>query len=328
MIKFINELTHRVLNGHEINRAEALSLLDVKDVDMPFLMGCASSIRSHFFGDKINFCAIKNAKSGNCVNDCAFCAQSSYNNAPALTYPLVSAEEILNAAKQANNINSSCFGIVTSGETVTNTSEQEILLKAIELIKSNFPKMDVSVSIGKISKQFLKQLINAGLDTVHHNVETSASHYADICSTRSFSEKLDFLNMLKDENVKICCGGILGLGETHEDQVDMAFTLRSLNVNRVPLNFLNPIPGTKLENMTHKAPMEHLRSVAFFRFALPNKHIQVCGGRELNFRSLQPAVFLAGANGMMVGNYLTTAGQDPQADLQLIKDLNFHVVSG
>ena len=325
MHKYIYELMNKIIDGHKINKEEALTILNQKTEDIPFLLGCASAIRSHFFGDKINLCAIKNAKSGNCINDCAFCAQSSYNNASVLTYPLISTDEIFNAAKQANQVNSSCFGIVTSGETVTNSSEQDVLIKAVGLIKSKFPEMDVSVSIGKINRQFLKQLINAGLDTVHHNLESSARHYAEICSTHSFNEKLDFLNVLEEENVKVCCGGILGLGETHEDEVDMAFTLRSLNINRVPLNFLNPVPGTRLENMTPKTPMEHLKSIAFFRFALPQKHIQVCGGREINFRSLQSAIFMAGANGMMVGNYLTTAGQDIDSDLRLIEDLNLKV---
>ncbi|MFH0976726.1 MAG: biotin synthase BioB [Spirochaetota bacterium] len=327
MIKFLNELMNKVIGGHEIDKDEAMSILSVKNEDVPFLLGCTSAIRNRFCGNTLNFCAILNAKSGNCVNDCAYCAQSSYHRASVKTYPLVSADEMLNAAVQAHQINASCFGIVTSGETVSSTAEQEIMVRSISLIKSRYPEMDVSVSIGKITRQFLRQLIDAGLNTVHHNLETSARHYANICTTRSFNEKLDFLNLLKDEKVKVCCGGILGLGETLEDQVDMAFTLRSLRVNRVPLNFLNPIPGTKLENMKQKTPLENLRSIALFRFALPEKHIQVCGGRELNFRSLQPAIFWAGADGMMVGNYLTTAGQDPKADLQIINDLNMTVVS-
>jgi biotin synthase len=325
MIKFINELMNKVINGYEIDRIEALSLLAVEEKDTPFLLGCASAIRNHFCGDKIKFCAIQNAKSGNCVNDCAFCAQSSYNRATVLTYPLVSAEEMLDAARQAHEINASCFGIVTSGETVSSPSEQETMLRGIELIKSQYQEMDVGVSIGKISRQFLRQLINAGINTVHHNLETSARHYANICSTHSFNDKLDFLNMVKDENVKICSGGILGMGETLEDQIDMAFTLRSLNANRIPLNFLNPIPGTRFENIVLKTPVEHLKSIAFFRFALPQKHIQVCGGREVNFKSLQSAIFWAGADGMMVGNYLTTAGQDPKSDLQMVSDLNMQV---
>ncbi len=326
MIKFLNELMKKVIEGHEINRTEATTLLSAKEVDIPFLLGCASQIRGHFCGDKINFCAIQNAKSGNCVNDCAFCAQSSYNRASVQTYPLVSAEEMLDVAKQSHAINASCFGIVTSGETVTNSAEQETMIRGIGLIKSKYPGMDVGVSIGKISRQFLRQLINAGLDTVHHNLETSARHYAIICSTHSYNDKLDFLNMVKEENVKICSGGILGMGETPEDRIDMAFTLRSLDVNRVPLNFLNPIPGTKLERMAPNTPMEHLKSIAFFRFALPRKHIQVCGGREVNFKSLQSAIFWAGADGMMVGNYLTTAGQDPGSDLRMVSDLNMHVI--
>jgi biotin synthase len=327
MIKYINELMNKVIDGYEIDKAEAMSLLTLKDEEVPYLLGCASVIRNHFCGNKINFCAIQNAKSGNCTNDCVFCAQSSYNRASVQTYPLVSAEEMLDAARQAHQINASCFGIVTSGETVSDYSEQETMTRGIAMIKSRYPDMDIGVSIGKINRQFLKQLIDAGLNTVHHNLETSGRHYANICTTHSYNEKLDFLNMLKDENVKICSGGILGLGETPEDQIDMAFTLRSLKVHRVPLNFLNPIPGTKLENMIPKTPMEHLKSIAFFRFALPQTHIQVCGGREVNFRTLQSAIFLAGANGMMVGNYLTTAGQDPKSDLQIIEDLNLHVAS-
>ena len=316
---------NKVIFGYEINKSEAESLFKVKDEEAPFLMGCASVIRNHFHGNRVNLCAILNAKSGNCVNDCAFCAQSGHNRASVNIYPLVSAEEIIAAATQARKINASCFGIVTSGETVSSSSEQDTLIRAVELIKSRFPEMDVGVSIGKISRQFLKQLIDAGLDTVHHNLETSARHYANICTTRSFNEKLDFINLLKEEAVKICSGGILGLGETPDDRIDMAFTLRSFKVNRVPLNFLNPIPGTKLENMKPGTPLDFLKSIAFFRFALPATHIQICGGREVNFHTLQSAIFLAGANGMMVGNYLTTAGQDPKLDLQIIEDLNLNI---
>lgn len=325
MIKFINELMNKVISGYEINKSEAESIFKIKNDEVPFLIGCASVIRNHFLGNRVNLCAILNAKSGNCVNDCAFCAQSGHNHASVNIYPMVSTEEIIAAATQARQINASCFGIVTSGETVSGSSEQDTLVRAVELIKTRFLGMDVGVSIGKISRKFLKQLIDAGLDTVHHNLETSARHYANICTTRSFNEKLDFINLLKEEDVKICSGGILGLGETADDRIDIAFTLRSLKVHRVPLNFLNPIPGTKLEHLKPETPVDYLKSIAFFRFTLPSTHIQICGGREVNFRTLQSSIFLAGANGMMVGNYLTTAGQDPKLDLQMIDDLNLNI---
>jgi biotin synthase len=325
MIKFINELMNKIIDGHEIDNAEAMTLLKIKDEEVPFLMGCASIIKNYFWGDKVKFCAILNAKSGNCTEDCTFCAQSGHNRASVDIYPLVTAEEMLNAAHYARKINTSCFGIVTSGESISKASEQDVLIKGIELIKSHYPDMETGVSIGKIDRNFLRRLIDAGLTTVHHNLETSGSYFENICTTHSYNDKLDFLNLLREENVKICSGGIIGLGESPEDHAELAFTLRNLKVQTVPLNFLNPILGTKLEKMQPGKPMELLKTIAFFRFVLPKQHIQICGGRNVNFRTLQPAIFLAGANGMMVGNYLTTAGQDPKNDLQIVGDLNLNV---
>jgi len=168
-------------------------------------------------------------------------------------------------------------------------------------------------------------LKRAGIDKVHHNLETAASFFPQICTTHSYEDKIRELQMIKEEGVSICSGGIIGLGEKNEQRVEMAMALRELKINSVPLNFLNPIPGTRLENNSLLSSMEALKIIAIYRFILPQAEIRVCGGREVNLRSLQPAVFWAGATGVMIGNYLTTKGQEAEADLKIIEDLELKI---
>jgi len=324
MIDFIYGVTKRVKDGRHITTEEALQLFNVKS-EIPFLLGCAAEIRRHFIGDEVKPCAIINARSGNCSEDCAFCSQSAHSKAKVDTFPLVEPVAIVEAAARARRVKAKCFGIVTSGKAIEKNREAEAIGEAVAQIKSEISGLEVSVSIGSISREVLRLLKRAGIDKVHHNLETAASFFPQICTTHSYEDKIRELQMIKEEGVSICRGGIIGLGEKNEQRVEMAMALRELKINSVPLNFLNPIPGTRLENNSLLSSMEALKIIAIYRFILPQAEIRVCGGREVNLRSLQPAVFWAGATGVMIGNYLTTKGQEAEADLKIIEDLELKI---
>lgn len=315
----LHELTGRVIAGGAISADEALTLLAAQDHSFA-IMAAATEIREHFLGASVQLCGITNAKSGFCTEDCAFCAQSIWHNTQAQVYPLKPATQILTAAREADRNQAACFGIVTSGNRLEPQEIAEIA-RAAELISEACPRMEVAVSIGHLSRASLRELKSKGVAKVHHNLETSCAYFPQICTSHTFAERLEQIQLCRDENLPVCCGGIFGMGESLADRISLAFTLAELKVKSVPLNFLHPVPGTRLESAPRTAPLELLRSVAVFRFILPEAQIRICGGREENLRSLQPFLFTAGASGIMTGNYLTTPGQAPHLDRAMLDDL-------
>jgi len=239
--------------------------------------------------------------------------------------PLLDASEIVEKAKLAKGNRAHRFSIVTSGRGITNASELEKICEYIREISEDSDLIPCA-SLGILSDEQFHYLRDAGLKRYHHNLETAKSHFPAICSTHSFDERIQTILMAKKEGFEICSGGIFGLGETPEQRIELAFTLRDLDVDSVPLNFLNPVSGTPAEKYPLLAPLEVLKTIALFRFILPEKGIRVCGGREVSLRTLQPLMYLAGANGAMIGNYLTTGGRDAKIDLQEIMDLGFTAV--
>ncbi|MDY6967566.1 MAG: biotin synthase BioB, partial [Spirochaetota bacterium] len=203
---------------------------------------------------------------------------------------------------------------------VKNTDELKSICNALEDISSN---VDIAgcASLGTLSYESAKMLKESGLKRYHHNLETAESFFPEICTTHSYEERIKTVKIAKEAGFEVCCGGIFGIGETPQQRLEFAFTLKELDVDSIPLNFLNPITGTPLENAPAIPPMEILKIIAMFRFVHPTKDIRVCGGRQTNLRGVQPLMYIAGANGIMIGNYLTTAGGDPNEDLQLIEDL-------
>ncbi|GAB6183530.1 biotin synthase BioB [Thermodesulfovibrio hydrogeniphilus] len=281
----------------------------------------ANELRIKFKGNKIELCAIVNAKSGVCSEDCAFCAQSSRYKTNAPVYPLLSKRDILERALEAKKHRVKRFSIVISGRKPTK-NELISIADSIEEIKK--AGINTCGSLGFLNYDEICYLKDKGLERLHCNLETSERFFTKICTTHNFSDKLKTLELAKKAGLSICSGGVFGMGEEWIDREEMAKVLKNLEVESVPINFLTPIAGTPLENKHPLSPTEALKIIAFFRLMLPEKDIRVCGGRPLlgDFASW---IFLAGANALMTGNYLTTTGRHYKDDLKFIKEHELEV---
>ena len=324
MEKSIDEIANRIIEGGTLTPEEAVRLSGAEGMDVYDLFRAASRIKEHFVGNEVHLCSIINAKSGRCAEDCAFCAQSAHHSTDAPVYPLVQEDRLLESARDAEANGSACFGIITSGTTVNGPELEQILtaLRRIRLETTILP----SCSLGIIDEQTARKLKDAGMDTYHHNLETAESFFPSICTTHPYRDDVETVRAVKKAGLKVCCGGIFGLGETAAQRVEMAFTLKELDVDSVPINFLNPIEGTRLEGAANISAMECLKTIAIYRMILPDKRITVCGGREKNLRDMQSWIFFAGANGTMIGNYLTTQGRNVDVDLKMFGDLGLKTV--
>ena len=281
-------------------------------------------MRRHFKGDQIRLCSIVNAKSGLCSEDCAFCSQSSRSKASIEKYPLMEEEEIVTAARDAKQRGAREFSIVTSGLSMQNSRELERVGNAIARIRTDVG-LETCVSLGTLSAENISFLLSRGLRSVHHNLETARGFFPSICTTHDYEEDIRAVREAKAAGAWVCCGGIFGIGETVEDRVDLAMTLRELDVDSIPVNFLNPIEGTPLDGTCDLTPFCCLKIIVMLRLCHPSREIIVCGGREVNLRDLQGLIFAAGATGMMIGNYLTTSGRPAEEDLRMIEDLGLGV---
>jgi len=316
--------TEKILSGGILDTDEALGLMEVDGSDLYMLFAEASRIREHFKGRSASLCSIINAKSGRCPENCAFCSQSSAHTTNAQVYPLVDEEEIVRCALSAEQNGARCYGIITSGTGVQPGAELEKICSALRRIKAE-TSIDPSCSLGILDYGTAVLLKEAGMATYHHNLETSRSFFPSICTSHDYEDDVETIRAVKRAGLKVCCGGIFGLGEDFSHRIEMAETLRELDVDTVPINFLNPVEGTRLADADFLTPMECLRIIALYRFMLPAKDLTVCGGREKNLRELQSWIFLAGASGMMTGNYLTTPGRAPEQDRQMLTDLGMKI---
>ncbi len=317
-------LSDRVLEGHRITEEEGLAILGARGADLSFALAGAHRLKEARFGDVVELCSIINAKSGRCAENCSFCAQSAHYKTAAPVYPLKPLEEIVAGARQAEAEGSHCYGIITAGTRIRPGEEMDRILEAIRQIRAT-TSIDPSASLGILDAATARALAEAGCVTYHHNLETARSHFPNICTTHDYEDDVHTVRLAKASGMKVCCGGIFGLGERLEQRVELAMTLRELDVDSIPLNFLNPIAGTPLENENSLTPMDCLRTIALFRYVLPDKRISVCGGREKNLREFQSWIFMAGASGTMVGNYLTTVGRDRETDMQMFRDAEVKV---
>jgi biotin synthase len=286
---------------------------------IPLLFHSACRIRDQFNGREIKLCAIVNAKSGRCPEDCSFCAQSAHHKTRIETYPLMAPKQVLERARKAAGIGAKHFSIVTSGTTIEGKDLKRVVETLLLLKKET--ELYLCGSLGIITRKTADCLKESGLSRYHHNLETAPSYFSQICTTHLYEEDLNTLKHAKEAGLEVCSGGIFGLGESPEQRLELAYTLKQAGINSVALNFLNPVPGTPLQKTEPLRPLEILKSVALFRFILPRKDIRICGGREYGLRDLHPLVLWAGANGIMIGDYLTTKGRDYRADLQMIHDL-------
>lgn len=298
------------------------SFLEINELlKMPLLelISLANRIRAENFGSTFELCSIVNAKSGICSEDCKFCAQSVHYQTNALTYPLLTEEAILAAAQNAEAAGATRFGIVTSGHSI-NRAELSKLAQMISKIKEN-TNLKVCASLGILGKDDLSLLKQAGLSRYHHNLETSSAFFPQICSTHDFQDRIMTVRNAQQAGLEVCSGGIIGLGEDWKDRIEMALTLKELAVTTVPLNILVPIEGTPLESMVPLSPIEIIRTIAIFRIILKDQVIKIVAGREKMLNDFQGLAFMAGANGMFTGGYLTINGREVEEDQKLVKEI-------
>lgn len=315
----IREIRSKALEGVPID-TDDIHRLNQYGSEKPFyLIASAREITDYFKGNRVNLCGIVNAKSGICPEDCKFCAQSVHYCTGAPEYPLISQEEMIGKAVQARSSGAHMFGIITSGTRIDDEKEWEEIYGAIKGIKAL--GINPCVSLGMLDETRATKLREAGLFRYHHNLETSRSYFDRICSTHDYEDDINTVKAARKAGLSTCSGGIIGLGESMEQRMELAFTLRELAVDCIPVNILNPRPGTPLVNAVQLSPIEILVSIALFRFILPDKDIKLCGGKEANLRQLLPLGIVAGCNSLMIGDYLTTPGRNPDLDVEMIKDL-------
>ncbi|MFA4944141.1 MAG: biotin synthase BioB [Lentisphaeria bacterium] len=303
--------------GQPLEPAAARAVLDLPAADLPALFAVTSHLRERRFGRHVQLCSILNARCGACSEDCAFCAQAAAHDTGVETTPLASRATIHAALAEAETLPVSRLGVVTAGEALSD-AEVERIAEAFRTRRS--AKVHWCASLGCLTADQLRRLKDAGMTRFHHNLETAESFFPAICTTHSYAKRLATVRATKAAGLEICCGGILGLGESPDQRVEFALTLAREQVEAIPLNFLVAIPGTRLAQQPPLPPLEILRCVALFRLTNPQAEIKVCAGRLL-LRDLQSQIFLAGASGMMVGRLLTVAGRDVPTDLQLLADL-------
>lgn len=315
----LETLTKKVLEGGEITRAEALELYEQP---LQGLCRRADEIRRHFCGDRFDLCAIVNGKSGKCSENCRFCAQSAHNHTGAVEYPLLSPQELAEQAKVNEAQGVLRYSIVTSGRRLSD-EEVDTLCRAIRLIKAQ-SGISVCVSVGLLNEAQYRKLKEAGAERAHNNLETARRNFPNICTTHTFEDKVEAIRAAQAAGLTVCSGGIMGLGETVEDRIDMALTLRELGVKSVPVNMLNPIPGTPMARNKRLTGEDMCRIAAVYRFILPDASIRLAGGRGL-LEDKGRSCFQSGANAAISGDMLTTAGITTQTDLELLRSLGYEV---
>ena len=317
---FWKKIREDAMSGRGISAPDALAVLHLPREALWRLLDVTEAVRRRFKGDGIRLCSIVNAKSGLCSEDCSFCSQSSRSKAEIAKYPMIDEEKIVAAAREARDRGAREFSIVASGLAVRNRKELERVGNAVERIRDEVG-LETCVSLGTLSADNVSYLLSRGLRSVHHNLETSRRFFPSMCTTHDYEEDVRAVRAAKAAGAWVCCGGIFGIGETDEDRVELAMTLRELSVDSIPVNFLNPVPGTPLEGKRDLTPFTCLKIIAMMRLCHPAREIIVCGGREVNLRDLQPLMFAAGATGTMAGNYLTTSGRPAEEDVRMIRDL-------
>jgi biotin synthase len=318
----IVRLGGRVLSGGRISRAEALVLFNLENsADIFDLLSQANRIREKFKGNKIHLCSIVNAKAGACPENCSFCAQSSFYQTGSPRYGFVDPEPVQEAAAEAKMNGVTAVGLVAAWKGLNEGPLlDEVCDRVRELKATGKTRPDVSLGIIK-NQRVADRLKEAGVECYGHNLESSRRFFPQTCTTHTYADRLETIGYLKKAGIKVCSGGIIGMGETRADRCDLAFTLREIGANVVPINILNPIPGTPFEKNEPLPVLEILKTIACFRFILPRQEIMIAGGRTTNLRDAQSLIFLAGASALMVGNYLTTLNQPVEKDLQMLKDL-------
>lgn len=315
-------LADLAMEGKVLTREEALSVLRAGDDELLAIMDMAYRVRRHFYGNKVKLNFIVNAKSGYCPEDCGYCSQSIRSDAPIEKYTMLEKDTLVDGARKAMEMKAGTYCIVASGRGPTKRELAQVVA-AVEEIKSTI-QMKICACLGILSQEQADQLKKAGVDHYNHNLNTSSDHFSHITSTHTYEDRVHTVNTAKAAGMSPCSGVIIGMGETDEQLVDVAFSLREMDADSIPINFLNSIPGTPLAHLHDLDPRRCLKVLAMFRFVCPSKEIRASGGREVNLRSLQPLALYA-ANSIFVGYYLTTEGQEATEDHSIIEDLGFEI---
>lgn len=316
------QLAEEVIEGKLLTNDEALAILHASDDEILPLMQGAFTIRKHYYGKKVKLNMIMNAKSGYCPENCGYCSQSSISTAPIEKYPFITKEEILAGAKQAFENQIGTFCIVASGRGPTR-KDVNVVSEAVQEIKEKYG-LKVCACLGLLKDEQADQLKTAGVDRYNHNLNTSEAHHDYITTSHTYQDRVNTVEIAKKHGMSPCSGAIVGMRETKQDVVDIAYALHALDADSIPVNFLNAIDGTKLEGTKDLDPRYCLKVLALFRYINPTKEIRIAGGREINLGSLQPLGMYA-ANSIFVGDYLTTEGQEENADYAMIRDLGFEI---
>ncbi len=322
MNKKIEEIANKSIQKKNISYDETRYLMEISGNEIYDLLYWANRIRYNSFKNVISSCSIISAKQGSCSEDCRFCSQSTHYGADISTFPLIQKERISKAVESARKFNVNSIGVVTSGYSLSEDKDFNRICDYVHAL-SKEDGIPIHTSIGVVTGEMAEKLVSSGVRMINHNLETSEKYFPNVCTTHSYKERVETIKNAKKVGMEVCSGGIFGIGESVEDRLDLAFALKALDVDAIPLNFLNPVEGTPLSFEKPLEPMEILKIVAVFRFIFPDKEIKIAGGREANLRDLQSWMFYAGANSTMIGNYLTTKGRGVNEDLQMIKDLGF-----
>jgi biotin synthase len=312
----------KALNGELLTVEEGLAILEADNEELLPLLQAAFTVRKHYFGKKVKLNMIINAKSGLCPEDCGYCSQSIVSTAPVQKYTLLDKDTLVAGAREAMARKAGTYCIVAAGKGPTEKELNQVV-DAVKEIRDTMP-LKICACLGLLKDGQAERLAEAGVHRYNHNLNTSKANYPSITTTHTYDQRVETVEKVKVHGMSPCSGVIIGMGETNQEIIEMAYALRELDADSIPINFLNAIPGTPLEKAGRTPAIKALKVLALFRFICPAKEIRVAGGREVNLRSLQPLSLYA-ANSLFVGDYLTTAGQDISADHQIIEDMGFEI---
>ncbi|MCX7385634.1 MAG: biotin synthase BioB [Planctomycetales bacterium] len=320
-----HEMADSVLAGQMLVREDAMRILRADDHDLLLILDAAYRVRRQYFGKTVQLYYLKNAKSGLCPEDCTYCSQSKISEAPIEKYAMLNAARLLDGARKAAESKSRTYCIVASGRGPTDR-EVDHVASVVRQIKDQYG-LHICCCLGLLKPEQAVKLKAAGVDRVNHNLNTSERFHGEICTTHTFKDRLETLDICRDAGLELCAGMIVGMGEVHDDVVDVAMKLAELHVESIPINFLNSIDGTPLQAVHELDPRFCLKVLAMFRLTNPKAELRIAGGREVNLRSMQ-AMGLYPANSMFVSDYLTTPGQKAEEDFRMIADLGFEITAG
>lgn len=316
------DIVARSLSGGALTREEGLRILTLPDEGMPACLQAAFEVRHTHFGKRVKLCMLQNARSGLCPEDCHYCSQSSVSDAKIDKYPLMSKEQLVDGAQKAAAAGAKRYCMVTSGRGATD-DDIDHFCEVTRTIKQAYP-LEICICVGLLSEPQARKLKEAGVGWVNHNLNTSERYYPEICTTHTYQDRINTVRNVRNAGLMTCSGGIIGMGETDDDILDLAFACREQRMDSIPINFLHPIPGTPMGAFKFLTPMKCLKTLCLFRFLNPTSEIRAAGGREVNLRSLQPLALYA-ANSIFVEGYLTTPGQQAQESQRMIEDMGFEV---